>query len=355
MHPQFMNPRPATCRGDTAPTSDTPGDSGLQRPVLEALGIGSLATSVYLQVVQRTDTSVPDVALAIGCSESVVQSALEELAESGLVELRRGEGLVVVPPHRAIDALIARRELELATAAAGLQASREAVSTMLANFVDRNRHQVADGLDVLDGVEPVRSLLRGLSGTTNSSITNVMPKVPTIEAIDAARPADLVAVERGLAVRSVMPNALERNPESRAAVRRSCAAGIHVRLHPDPPLQVIIFDESVAVIPRDPAFVGAGAWAVRNPGLIQPIRLLVEAVWAQSIPLAATVEHEEEARVRHVFRMLAQGQKDETIARRLQTSVRTVRRLIAVGLDLLGAESRFEAGVLAQRQGWLTE
>jgi DNA-binding NarL/FixJ family response regulator len=61
----------------------------------------------------------------------------------------------------------------------------------------------------------------------------------------------------------------------------------------------------------------------------------------------------DQARVHDVFRLLSRGLKDEAVARRLDTSVRTVRRLVAEGIQLLGSDSRFEAGVMAQRRGWL--
>ena len=50
-----------------------------------------------------------------------------------------------------------------------------------------------------------------------------------------------------------------------------------------------------------------------------------------------------------ILRMLAQGEKDEAIARRLGISVRTCRRRIAEFLEEVGAESRFQAGYLAAR------
>ncbi|PPG50853.1 hypothetical protein C5C24_08610 [Rathayibacter sp. AY2B3] len=56
---------------------------------------------------------------------------------------------------------------------------------------------------------------------------------------------------------------------------------------------------------------------------------------------------------RSILQGLAAGLTDEALAARLDLSVRTCRRHIAGLFDLLGAESRFQAGVLAARQGWL--
>jgi DNA-binding NarL/FixJ family response regulator len=50
---------------------------------------------------------------------------------------------------------------------------------------------------------------------------------------------------------------------------------------------------------------------------------------------------------------MAGGAKDELIARRLGISLRTCRRYIADLTKDLGAQSRFQAGVLAAQRGLL--
>jgi DNA-binding CsgD family transcriptional regulator len=51
--------------------------------------------------------------------------------------------------------------------------------------------------------------------------------------------------------------------------------------------------------------------------------------------------------------LLADGLKDEAVARALGVSVRTVRRMVAELMHRLDARSRFQAALLAQRKGWL--
>ncbi|TCO62297.1 response regulator transcription factor [Actinocrispum wychmicini] len=54
-----------------------------------------------------------------------------------------------------------------------------------------------------------------------------------------------------------------------------------------------------------------------------------------------------------IIRLLANGNKDEQIARRLYSSIRTVRRRIARIMAELDADNRFAAGVTAARLGLL--
>ncbi|OIJ87887.1 hypothetical protein BIV24_23915 [Streptomyces colonosanans] len=52
-----------------------------------------------------------------------------------------------------------------------------------------------------------------------------------------------------------------------------------------------------------------------------------------------------------VLRALGSGATDETAARELGMSLRTCRRRVAEPLDVLGASSRFQAGVRAGELG----
>jgi DNA-binding CsgD family transcriptional regulator len=52
-----------------------------------------------------------------------------------------------------------------------------------------------------------------------------------------------------------------------------------------------------------------------------------------------------------ILRLLAEGQTDQSIARALGITTRTVTRRISEIYDLLGVESRFQAGVAAKELG----
>lgn len=65
-------------------------------------------------------------------------------------------------------------------------------------------------------------------------------------------------------------------------------------------------------------------------------------------PLAAPTEEE-----LTIVRLLAEGLKDEVIARRLGLAKRTYSRRLDGVWAKLGASSRFQAGVLAVTRGWI--
>ena len=56
---------------------------------------------------------------------------------------------------------------------------------------------------------------------------------------------------------------------------------------------------------------------------------------------------------RLILTLLAAGVPDATVARRVGVSQRTFDRRVRSVMDRLNARTRFQAGVLAARRGWL--
>ena len=73
---------------------------------------------------------------------------------------------------------------------------------------------------------------------------------------------------------------------------------------------------------------------------------------ARPVPDLDTAEPRPDLR-RHLLEQLVAGATDEVIARKLGTSLRTVRRRIASLMIEVGADTRFQLGVEASRRGWL--
>jgi len=83
---------------------------------------------------------------------------------------------------------------------------------------------------------------------------------------------------------------------------------------------------------------------------------LFEQIWLSANPPGVTQPRDERGlnpQEQEILRLLASGQTDEVVARRLDVSVRTGRRITAELMERLGARSRFQAGYLAAVHGWL--
>ncbi len=70
-------------------------------------------------------------------------------------------------------------------------------------------------------------------------------------------------------------------------------------------------------------------------------------------PVAEAVNLEPTPATRRLLRLMRTGAIDETIARELGVSLRTVHRRITHLQNLLGARSRFQLGVIASELGWV--
>ncbi|GAA3128559.1 hypothetical protein GCM10020001_057710 [Nonomuraea salmonea] len=91
-------------------------------------------------------------------------------------------------------------------------------------------------------------------------------------------------------------------------------------------------------------------YLVRTPVIVGVLSTLFTELWARAQPLPWASRADG---VRQVLRLAAQGLCDDSIARQLGVSVRTVRARWADAMTELGAQSRFRAGVEAARRGWL--
>jgi hypothetical protein len=109
------------------------------------------------------------------------------------------------------------------------------------------------------------------------------------------------------------------------------------------------------ILDRNSAFLregDGGQWLVRSGDspILKLLCSLFDRFWTSATSIHEPEPDGTEDSKRAILRMLAQGEKDEAIARRLGISVRTCRRRIAEFLEEVGAESRFQAGYLAARK-----
>ncbi|MFB0630159.1 response regulator transcription factor [Streptomyces sp. AB3(2024)] len=115
----------------------------------------------------------------------------------------------------------------------------------------------------------------------------------------------------------------------------------------------IVVDGELGFLPSR----SGGALLIREPDLLGYLLDVFQRDWEYAAPFATGPQaaHDISETVKQsILALLAKGLKDDSIARRLGISLRTWRRHVSELLLGLGAHSRFQAGVIAERQG-LTE
>jgi DNA-binding CsgD family transcriptional regulator len=328
------------------------------RDMFEAFGVSALAETAYRALVRDARMGLGDLATLLSIDKADARELVDELTSSGLLVPGEVDEITVVPPERALETLIDREQAALERRRRALDGLRDDVGALVAEFVDSRRHVIGDLVEAIRGPEAVRSRLYQLSREATTSAWTLNPGLPmTADSIAASKVMDAQSRARGVRSKAVFSVAAVADADNQAYLAEAVAAGDEVRIHPDPPMRLLLIDNQTAVIPLDPTSHARGAYVLHGEALVASLRALFELVWAASSRLgdaAAAATDPEEARIRTVVALLADGHKDEAIARRVGVSVRTVRRLIATAITRLQADSRFQAGAEAVRRGWVS-
>ncbi|MEU2511437.1 helix-turn-helix transcriptional regulator [Streptomyces syringium] len=220
----------------------------------------------------------------------------------------------------------------------------------------RGRGQTSSpaGLEVIPSLEEVRAALNRASAECRSELMTSQPggnRVPA--AMEEALARDTALLHRGIRIRTLYHHTARFNGPSQAYVAAASALGAEYRTAHELFGRIIVFDRELAFIPDH---MGTwGAVAIREPSVVAYLCEIFEQAWTHATVFSEAGQDGLERVAKEldhtIVRLLAAGLKDESIARRLGMSLRTARRHIADIMETLGAESRFQAGMLAARAG----
>jgi DNA-binding CsgD family transcriptional regulator len=190
------------------------------------------------------------------------------------------------------------------------------------------------------------------------------PSMTTQHTLADSLTRNRLATDRGVTIRTIQQSTTSDNA---CTAHLECLAklGVQVRTAPLLPFRLIVVDENLAMVSLDHVDSAEELLLVRQPTVVRMLGRLFEFCWdgtTDFLPPSA-VEYAEtefadgagdypfqltEQQIL-VLRLWARGRKDTAIARELQVSPRTLRRIIPALLNRLGVNSRFEAGLVAAR------
>ncbi|MFF8383034.1 helix-turn-helix transcriptional regulator [Streptomyces kanasensis] len=329
-----------------------------QRPLASLLGLHGRSLDVYRLIVSQPGWGVAEIAGDLGMTEPEVRACLDELAElSMLYSGGTAAAPVALPPGIALAALLHRRELEIQAQQTQLAAARALAAELAVTYSSNCGHRGNIGLERLDDVVAVRSRLAELATLAKHELLSFMPGGgQSEEALNASRPLDEHSLAAGVRIRTLYLDSVRNDRATMEYARWLSGLGGEIRTIPSLPVRLLIVDGTQALLPVDPENSRAGAVVVHAPGVLAALVSLFESHWERARPLGAVESAEAgapTAQERELLRLLETGSTDEVAARRLGVSLRTVRRMMAEIMSKLGARSRFEAGLLAARCGWL--
>ena len=206
--------------------------------------------------------------------------------------------------------------------------------------------------------DDVLTHLSDLVGVVRHEVAAFVTNKPTGPAIEQSRELDADLLARGVRLRTLCLDSFRRDRVMQRALKDGSAAGVQIRTVPVLPTRMIVFDQRWAVIASDPSDPSEGALLVSDHSAVRLFLDLFEHYWAEGSPFPEAkppCDNGDELTVMEqmVLRMLADGHKDESIARATGQSVRTVRRVVSGVSARVGAKGRFDLALQAARRGWV--
>ncbi|MFK0202840.1 helix-turn-helix transcriptional regulator [Streptomyces lavendulae] len=306
-------------------------------------------------------SDLPRAAGETGLTEEECRTAVRLLTDTCLARVE-GNGWQAVSPQAAgarllsaPEAALRAHEEELRVRRDELQRRRDAFTGLVPVYLQARQHAFPQGtIDHLPDQFAVRELLTEvIDGCRREVLVSKHGGSFPEAALREALPRDLALLERGVRMRSLYQHATRFDPATRAHSERLIEAGAEIRTLPEVLPQMIIVDGELGFLPSRTG----GALLIREPDLLGYLLDVFQRDWEYATPFATGPQaaHDISETVKQsILALLAKGLKDDSIARRLGISLRTCRRHVSELLLGLGAHSRFQAGVIAERQG-LTE
>ncbi|WP_116247592.1 LuxR family transcriptional regulator [Nocardiopsis sp. FIRDI 009] len=324
-----------------------------------SLGLDQDAAEVYRAMLAEPRAGVSDLARLLEWPVERVRSALDDLARLSLVRRsweKPGE-LVLVRPVVGLNALLWRQEAELLERQRQIADARSAITQLISDYEESTRIRAAADVEQLHGIDAIRLRIEEFAHDCRHSLmTFADGGAQTPANLEASLPLDRMLLERGVELRDVYLDSVMKDPQTVDYISQLSDLGAQIRTAPTLPTRLLIFDRSTALLPADPTDTSASALVLRGQGVIAALLSLYEYVWNEARPVgggASRDRHGLTGQEQAVINLLAEGNTDEAIARKLGVSVRTARRITADLSRRLGARSRFQAGARASELGWI--
>ena len=207
----------------------------------------------------------------------------------------------------------------------------------------------------IDDRETILDLLSTVAAQTRHEVCTALPGGPYDPGyLRGSWDKDIGALRRGVDIRGLYQADAARSPEVLRFMTEFVAQGAKVRVAARVRHRMIIVDRELVLVSVHEDSLSVPFLVVREPAMVRSFESQFASMWRHANSVGTGPEDSLHSElVRETLQILASGATDEAAARQLGVSVRTVRRRVAAVMELLGAASRFEAGVKAVEAGWL--
>ncbi|WP_306768248.1 LuxR family transcriptional regulator [Streptomyces sp. S1] len=276
--------------------------------------------------------------------------AYEELVETGLSSVASDSlGIVVpVPPAAGLQVLSRQRAADIAAARVSITGAFEAF---------RRIHLTPHSDDLVEVVtgEDIGPRLHQSWASAKERIRQF--ETPPYFPVQTAFEDSMETLKRGIEQRVLYSREALETPGYPETVELFTAAGENARILPSLPVKLIIIDDAYAMVSFTSKETSTHDMMtiVQPSGLFLALVALFEQSWKAALPFYKKSAQDSGPlpAERRLLSLLAAGVSDDAIARGMGISRRTFFRRIEVIMARLGAETRFQLALQAQRQGWI--
>ncbi|MEU0568289.1 helix-turn-helix domain-containing protein [Nonomuraea sp. NPDC005983] len=316
--------------------------------MLEALGLSGREEAAYQALLDHPAVTAAELR-DLGASART----LAALQAKGLAVRLAGNPAryAAAPPQVALELLVRSREEEL-------QRVRLDVLRLAERFRAAHRQDGPGGQDgvveTVEGPDAVRQRWNQIQRGARHEIC-VLDRPPYLT---HANPVQPERHAQGVGYRVVYDTAALAVPGRLADIEAHIGQGEQARVASDVPVKMLLADDAVGMISRRRPAAADSVLIIHDSSLLTALRALFESVWNRASPYSRLTGTPggrsplggDDGRL---LTLLAAGMTDEAIARQLGWHPRTVQRRVRRLMDQLGVRTRFQAGMHAQREGWL--
>ncbi|RZT83003.1 regulatory LuxR family protein [Micromonospora violae] len=338
-----------------------------------AVGVPEPDGLVYEALARRRQATLNDLLGDVALSPAQLRSALGRLVDRGLASRPPGRPAryAATSPDQVATFLIAEQERDLLR----LRRHADELAKEIRQREGPGRHP-AELVEVIEGVGNLRATLIRLQREARVQIRG-MDRPPYLDNPAGGNTEETRQLaDRALTYRVIYDRSALAIPGRMAEIWRGVQSGERARVASNVPMKMLLCDDRFALIP----VLAAGqltdaAYLIHPSSLLDALGGLFEALWERAVALNRSVgggrggppgptdggsgpsagEHPDRLTDRdsELLGLLAGGATDERIARTLGWSVRTVHRHVHRIMAMVGAETRFQAGMEAVRRGWV--
>lgn len=263
---------------------------------------------------------------------------------------------IFADPLQRLQGILARDERRLDARRHDIAEARQALLQLVSSFASPD---AARGTPVWEVVaaELAPDLLRHLLATTTDIVRS------SVLSLHVGPGLDRTSIEEGQAYlrtgrfsqRTLYPMDVMETQAGRDWIGSWALAGEVQRLSLAPPSDFAIFDDDAVMAVATWGDAATDYVLIREPMIVAAFTALFDRSFARALPAAGErTEGDGATADLQLLRLLGRGLKDESIARYLGVSLRTVRRRVAHLMDVHAAETRFQLGVAAARADLVT-